>query len=157
MFYSVGFLGLLPTPVLLGFPCGSVPSWQRRWPGFDPCVGKIPLRRERLPTPVFWSREFRRLYSPWDCKELDTTEWLSFQARETVSEVALKELAAPRRWGKESGYTEVLKQSFTKKKNKWKVFNFCNKSFAKVVDSLNFKRLLLIKENQISQGLPRWC
>ena len=23
MFYSVGFLGLLPTPVFLGFPCGS--------------------------------------------------------------------------------------------------------------------------------------
>ena len=23
-------------------------------PGFDPWVGKIPWRRERLPTPVFW-------------------------------------------------------------------------------------------------------
>ena len=27
-------------------------------PGFDPWVGKIPWRRERLPTPVFWPREF---------------------------------------------------------------------------------------------------
>ena len=26
--------------------------------GFDPWVGKIPWRRERLPTPVFWPREF---------------------------------------------------------------------------------------------------
>ena len=72
-------------------------------PGFDPWVGKIPCRRERLPTPVFgpgefhglqfmgsqrvrhdwttftlsWSGEFRWLYSPWGCKELDMTERLS--------------------------------------------------------------------------------
>ena len=26
-------------------------------PGFDPWVGKIPQRRERLPTPVFWPGE----------------------------------------------------------------------------------------------------
>ena len=46
-------------------------------PGFDPWVGKIPWRRERLPTPVFWLGEFHGLYSPCDCKELETTEWLS--------------------------------------------------------------------------------
>ena len=49
--------------------------WAR--PGFDPWVGKIPWRRERLPTPVFWSREFHGLYSPRGRKELDTTEWRS--------------------------------------------------------------------------------
>ena len=27
-------------------------------PGLDPCVGKIPWRRERLPSPVFWPGEF---------------------------------------------------------------------------------------------------
>ena len=43
-------------------------------PGLDPWVGKIPWRRERLPTPVFWSGEFHGLYSPWGRKELDTTE-----------------------------------------------------------------------------------
>ena len=37
-------------------------------------VGKIPWRRERLPTPVFWPREFHGLYRPWDHKDLDTTE-----------------------------------------------------------------------------------
>ena len=42
--------------------------------GFDPWVGKIPWRRERLLTPVFWPREFHDLYSPWGHKELDTTE-----------------------------------------------------------------------------------
>ena len=36
-------------------------------------VGKIPWRRERLPTQVFWPREFHRLYSPWAYKELDRT------------------------------------------------------------------------------------
>ena len=44
---------------------------------FGPWVGKIPWRRERLPTPVFWPREFHGLYSPWGCKESDTTEQLS--------------------------------------------------------------------------------
>ena len=46
-------------------------------PGFDPWVGKIPWRRKRLPTPVFWPREFHGLYSPWGHKESDMTEWLS--------------------------------------------------------------------------------
>ena len=46
-------------------------------------VGKIPWRRERLPTPVFWPGEFhgqRSLVgcSPWSRKESDTTEQLHF-------------------------------------------------------------------------------
>ena len=50
---------------------------QCRRPVFDPWVGKIPWRRERLPTSVFWPGEFQGLYSPWGLKELDTTEWLA--------------------------------------------------------------------------------
>ena len=46
-------------------------------PWFDPWVGKIPSRRARLPTPVFWPREFHGLYSPCGHKESDTTEQLS--------------------------------------------------------------------------------
>ena len=46
-------------------------------PGFVPCVGKIPWRRERLPTPVFWPEEFHGPYSIWDHKESDTTERLA--------------------------------------------------------------------------------
>ena len=34
--------------------------WETR---FDSWVGKIPWRRESLPTPVFWSGEFHGLYS----------------------------------------------------------------------------------------------
>ena len=60
----------------------QVAQWQRirlqcRRPGFDPWVGKIPWRRERLPTPVFWPREFHGLYSPRGRKESDTAERLS--------------------------------------------------------------------------------
>jgi len=58
----------LPTPVFLGFPCGSAgkesASNTQDSLGFDPWVGKIPWRRERLPTPVFWPGEFHVLYSP---------------------------------------------------------------------------------------------
>ena len=44
---------------------------------FNPWVGKIPWRRECLPTPVFWPGEFHGLYSPRGRKESDTTEGLS--------------------------------------------------------------------------------
>ena len=36
-----------------------------RRPGFDLWVGKIPWRREMLPTPVFWPGESHGLFSPW--------------------------------------------------------------------------------------------
>ena len=45
----------------------NLPAWD----------GKIPWRRERLPTPVFWPGEFHGLYNPWGHKESDTTEQLS--------------------------------------------------------------------------------
>ena len=69
----------LPTPVFLGFPCGSAERihLQCGRPWFDPWVENIPWRRERLPTPVFWPGEFRGLYSPWGPKELDMTEQLT--------------------------------------------------------------------------------
>ena len=56
-------------------------------------------------------------------------KFLGLQVGETVSQVNLKELF-PRRWGEEPGYIEVLQQR---------------------AGSLNIERLLLIKENQISQ------
>ena len=64
------------------FPFGGLPlwfSWQRIHlqcgrSGFDPWGGKVPWRREILPTLVFWPGEFHRLYSPWGHEESDTTE-----------------------------------------------------------------------------------
>ena len=64
----------------MGFPAGSAGKerilLQCGRPGFDPWVGKIPWRRERLPIPVLAWR-IRGLYSPWGPKESDTTEQLS--------------------------------------------------------------------------------
>ena len=73
-----------------GFPggaSGKEPTCQwkirkRRW--FDPWFRKIPWRRAWQPTLVFLPREShgqRSLvgYSPWDCKELDTTEQLTME------------------------------------------------------------------------------
>ena len=56
---------------------------QCRRPGFDPWVGKIPWRKKWQSTPVLLpgkSHGQRSLvgYSPWRCKELDTTERLHF-------------------------------------------------------------------------------
>ena len=60
------------------FPCGSAGQESARNAGdlgsilgFNPWVGKIPWRRERLPPPVFWPGEFHGLYSPWGRKESD--------------------------------------------------------------------------------------
>ena len=57
-------------------------------PGFDPWVGKIPWRRERLPTPVFQPGEFHGMYRSWISKSqtrlsdihfhlLHTKHWLT--------------------------------------------------------------------------------
>ena len=42
-------------------------AMQETW--VRPLGRKIPWRRERLPTPVFWSGEFHGLYSLRGCKE----------------------------------------------------------------------------------------
>ena len=36
-----------------------------------------PLEKGKATHSVFWPREFLGRYSPWGCKESDTTEWLS--------------------------------------------------------------------------------
>ena len=53
----------------------NLPTMPETWD--DLWVGKIPWRRERLPTPVFWPGEFHDLRSPWGHKESDTNEQLS--------------------------------------------------------------------------------
>ena len=59
----------------LGFLCGS--AGKELACNVGDLGGKIPWRRERLPTPVFSPEEFLGLYSPWGCKQSDTTERLS--------------------------------------------------------------------------------
>ena len=43
-------------------------------PRFDPWVGKIPWRREWLPTPVFWPEEFHGQWSLVDYSPRSHTE-----------------------------------------------------------------------------------
>ena len=66
----------------MGFPGGSAgkeSACSVEDLSLSPWIGKIPWRREWLPTPVLWPREFHGLYGPWGHKESDTTEWLSRQ------------------------------------------------------------------------------
>ena len=65
-------------------------------PGFDPWVGKIPWRRERLPTPVFWPREFHGLYSPWGSRVRHNWEIFTF-TYENDSHFMDEETEAPSR------------------------------------------------------------
>ena len=82
---SIPFILFVPVRLCLslkmGFPGGSAGKestcsagdlvWSLGW--------ETTWRREWLPTPVFWPGEFPGLYSPWGCKELDMTEWLSLK------------------------------------------------------------------------------
>ena len=84
-------VGLLSSPLLspMGSPGGSDGKsvcLQCRRPGFDPGVRKILWRRTWHPTPVLlpgkshgWSSLVG--YSPWGCKESDTTERLALHMR----------------------------------------------------------------------------
>ena len=63
---------------------------QCRRPWFNLWVGKICWRREWQPTPIFLPGEIHgqwslAVYSPWDHKELDTTEWLTLSLSMLVS------------------------------------------------------------------------
>ena len=68
------------TPVFMDVLGGSAGKKSAYNVGDHPWVGKIPWRREQLPTPVFWLGGFHGLYSPWGRKELDTTERLSLSS-----------------------------------------------------------------------------
>ena len=64
----------------MGFTCGSAGkefACNAGDLGSIPGLGRSPGGRERLPTPAFWPGEFHGPYSPWGCKELNTTECLS--------------------------------------------------------------------------------
>ena len=71
-------------------PSGVLPaSLQCRRPGFDPWVRKITWRRKCQPSPGFLPGEShgqRRLagYSPWGCKESDTTERLHTRQQQCI-------------------------------------------------------------------------
>ena len=76
--------------------------------GLDSWVRKTPWWREWLPTSLFLPGEFhgkRSLagYSPWGCKEWDTTEWLTLSKRNILKEwgelIRKKEPNSPTNFG----------------------------------------------------------
>ena len=74
---SAGSCYLFPLLQEEGFPCGPAgkeSACNAEDLGSIPGVGKIPWKRERLLTPVFWPGEFHGLYNPWGRKKSDTTE-----------------------------------------------------------------------------------
>ena len=62
IFFSFSFFEIELTQLVKNLPAMQLP-------GFDPWVGKIPWRRERLPTPIFWPGEFHGVYSSRGHKE----------------------------------------------------------------------------------------
>ena len=84
---ALTLLGFYPIYLKIYIPGGSddKESATMQETRFDPWVGKISWRRERLPTPVFSPGEFHGLYSPWGCKESDNTEQLSLSLFYTIS------------------------------------------------------------------------
>ena len=80
-------------------------SWQKKKiclqcgrPGLIPWVGKIPWRRERLPTPVFWPGEFHGLCSPWVRKESDMTEGLSLICIKALCQLYVFKISSSTLW-----------------------------------------------------------
>ena len=67
----------LNSPQLVAQLVKHLPAMQDTW--VQSLGWEDPLRRERLPSPVFWPGEFHELYSQWGHKELDTTEQLSLR------------------------------------------------------------------------------
>ena len=70
------FEGVLSAPLVIQI-VKNLPAMQGTW--VQSWVGKIPWRKEWLPTPVFLPGEFHGQRSllrnrPWGCKESDMTE-----------------------------------------------------------------------------------
>ena len=52
-------------------------------------AGKIPWRRERMTTPVFWPAEFHGLYSPWGSQSRTQLSNFHFAKYETSVTIIL--------------------------------------------------------------------
>ena len=98
--YRLSNQQLIKVSLFWGFPggtSGKEPTCQYRRPKhrFDPWVRKTRWTRAWQPTAVFLPGEYhgqRTLvdYSPWGCKELDTTEWLTYHCFQFTSQSGSK-------------------------------------------------------------------
>ena len=96
----------------------NLPAMQETWVCF---LGwEDSLRREWLPTPVFWPGEFHGLYSPWGRKDLDKTEWLTFHLN-SLTYVKLQHLG----WKKDKGCFSSQNKRERQRKFRGKCFLSC--------------------------------
>ena len=119
-------------------------SWATRGRrlGFDSWIGKIPWRRERLPTPVFWPRKFHGLYSPWGCKESDTTEQLSL--------CLLTAEIQPLRFLLVAALLFFPLSSLTKWKGRWRDSQHLGVAFFPLLNLRAIRNLALITRSRLS-------
>ena len=69
---GIGYLLQYSWASLLAQLVKNLPAMWETW--VQSLVLEEPWRRERLPAPAFWPGEVHGLYSPWGCRESDTTE-----------------------------------------------------------------------------------
>ena len=80
-------------------------------PGSDPWVGKIPWRRERLPTPVFWPGEFHGLYIVYGVTDVPLSSLFAslFSVRERESGRKEREREVGRERERDKRKSQILK------------------------------------------------
>ena len=67
---GIGYLLQYSWASLVAQQVKKLPTMEETW--VYPWIGKIPWRKERLHTPVFWPGDFHGPYFPWGFKESDT-------------------------------------------------------------------------------------
>ena len=83
----------LPTPLFLGFPgvsAGKGSAWQAGHLGSIPGFGRSPGEGNGNSLQYSCLQKSLTGYSPWGCKELDTTERLSTYCEKTLSKLKLE-------------------------------------------------------------------
>ena len=107
------YFQMSPNQVAISWGRIELPWWLRWWRiylqcgrlGFHPWIGKVPWRRKRQPAPGFLPREShgqRSLvdYSPWACKESDTTQGLALDLdRRQMAHPQTEAPFSSRSWG----------------------------------------------------------
>ena len=69
-----------------------------------------PLEKGKATHTSFWPGEFPGLYSPWGCKESDTTERLSFHLTSLVAQMAKHLPAMQETWAQSLGQEDPLEK-----------------------------------------------
>ena len=123
-------------PFLMAQLVKNMPAMRETW--VQSLVGKIPWRRERLSTPVFWPGEFHSLYCPWGHKESDTTERLSHTHTHTHTHT--QNVLDPR-------HAKISKtRPLSSRCSQWKV-----------EEGLTHKPMIPIHQSLGTPGFTLWC